>query len=207
MRATLLVLLVLLEGLASVTGCTNRSRCAGKSRLELPNAEAALALRLVDTPDGARPAELDLCHPPRQRLGGLLWEGQTLILVDRAGAERMRAADGAALELSGPSGLVLRLWKGGQTLRVLKGDGVPYGSLMSVGPDQVLVSDPGGSPVARVSARDADAVLAAPDGATRGYVVPSPGLLPAAVAALTALPIEERAFLLVQLARPRFGPR
>lgn len=195
------------------SGCVSRARCGGAARLELRRGDGSLELRLVDAPPGARPGELDLCDPSGQRLGGLLWDGLALSLVDPAGADRLRVVNSQASEIIGPNGPALRLWRNERSVRVLRLDGVPYGTLSVAGPgpapetELALVSDPGGSPLAKVSSRDADAVLAGPDGATLAYVVPSPGLVPAAVFALVALPLEERAFLAVHLARPRFAPR
>lgn len=200
MRITALSCLTLF---ALLPGCASRTRCTGVARLELRGADGALELRVVD---GARPGALDLCDASGQRTGGLSWEGQALVLSDAGGNERLRVAEAGAMEVAGPQGQALRLFKSGAGLRVLKADGVPYGTFTAT-EQQVLVSDPGGSPLAKLSARDADAVIAAPDGATRAYVVPSPGLLSAAAFALSDLPVEDRAFLAVQLARPRLGPK
>ena len=203
------LVLLAFAGLATLGGCTRKPSCGTAVRLELRDGAGALQLRIATAAGGGSARELDLCDPAGQRLGTILYEGAALRLLDRAGGERLRVADAETLDVSRPGGPGLRLyWSAGRNvgqLRVLRPDGVPHGTLTERD-GAVVVSDPGGSPVAKATPRDADVALLGPDGAVRGFVLPSPGLWPAAVFAIDGIPLEERAFLAVQLARERLLP-
>jgi hypothetical protein len=196
-RALLLVL-------AAALGCTKPppASCSGPSRLEVRDGSGALQLRLADS---GRPGELDLCEPSGQRAGALGKKGDALVLYDRSNAEVLRAATPSALSLEGPRGEAMRMYRADGTLRVLRPDGVPFGDVREAG-GRVQVHDVAGTPVAQVAPRDADAVISAPDGAVRGYLLPSPGNLPAGVLALPEPSLPERVFIAAHLARGRLQP-
>jgi hypothetical protein len=184
-------------------GCTAKPRCGpGATRLELRDGEGVLRMRVAES---VRRGELDLCDAAGVRVGALGRQGETLVVYDRLNAERLRVLTVGALELDGPGGAALRLQRQDATIRVLASDGVPFGSILERD-GVVYVSDPGGAPLAKISRRDADAVLAAADGKVIGFVVPSPGLVPAGFLALEALPLEQRALLAAHLGRGRLLP-
>jgi hypothetical protein len=192
-----------LLGLCLLAACTDKPRCGpGAMRLELRDAAGVLTARLAES---ARKGELDLCDPAGQRLAAIGAQGGALVLYDRGNAEVLRAASQDATDLRSPAGQALRLYKEDHMLRVLKPDGVPYGTLHEKDA-VVLVSDPAGSPRARISRRDADAVAADPDGAVKAFFVPAPGLLGAGVLTLEELPLPERVFLAVLLGPRRLQP-
>jgi hypothetical protein len=182
-----------------LAGCTQHAPpCGvGATRLELRDGSGALTLRVAAS---ARPGELDLCDAQKQRVGAVVRAAETLRLIDRGGAERLQARGAEALEITGPAGQAMRLFRHDGELRVLRPDGVAFGSI-GTQKDAAIVSDAGGSPIGKVTARDADAVVTAPGGAVRTYVVPSPGMPAAAVFAIETLSPEERVFLAVHLAR------
>lgn len=184
--------------LSTTSACGSRSTCGpGPERLAFRDGTGALRVRLAV---GTKPHELELCDALGQRLGTITEEGDVLRLYDRAHAERLRAERPDAMELVGPAGEALRLYRADNTLRILRPDGVPMASFHEKD-GAVYVSGPGGAPVARAVARDADAVLAAPDGAVQAYLVPSPGLRAAAVFAIEGLAVEERFCLALHLSR------
>ena len=184
--------------LVTSSACGSRSTCGpGPERLAFRDGTGALRVRLAAA---TKPHDLDLCDAAGQRLGTITEEGDVLRLYDRAHAERLRAERADATELVGPAGEALRLYRADHTLRLLRPDGVPAASF-NEHDGAVYVSGPGGAPVAKAAARDADAVLAAPDGAVQAYLVPSPGLSAAAVFAIEGLAVEERFLLALHLSR------
>ena len=188
---------------ALLGGCVAKPRCGtGPLRLELRDGNGALQLRVAGA---TRTGELDLCDAAGQRVGALGRQGDALVLYDRSNAELLRAATPATLELDGPGGPRMRIYREGGALRVLNAEGVPYGQILERD-GAAWASDPGGSPIGKASRRDADAVVAAPDGAVRAFVVPSPGLVAAGVLVLDGLPLAERVFVAAHLGRGPLQP-
>jgi hypothetical protein len=199
MRRLLPLFVVALAG-----GCTDRGpRCgSGPARMELRDGAGTLQLRITES---AKHGELDLCDPSNHRIGLLVASGETLTLYDRHNAERL-VVTGDAESIKGPSGAeVIRVHRDGTMIRILSGDGVPFGTVNDRD-GGAFVSDPASTPLARVASRDADLVLSGPDGTVKRYLVPGTTQAAAGILALEALPLEDRVFLAAHLGHGRLQP-
>jgi hypothetical protein len=92
----------------------------------------------------------------------------------------------------------VRTFVDGKETRVLKPDGVPYGSIVS-GEGGATVFDAASRPIALVEPRDNEEVIRRPDGAVKHFVIPSSSAVAAGAFALEALPLADRAALYLSL--------
>lgn len=160
--------IALTVALALGAGCHRGSdACAPghKSTLELRNGSGALELALKGK---------TLCDAQLHPLGTLERKKGGVVYTDTAGAVRLDLEPESATAAAGRDhdGPALRLWRDDHELRVLRGDGVPLGSIapQAIG---ALIYNPASSPIAKVQRRDRDAVVTDMSGTATWYLVPA----------------------------------
>jgi hypothetical protein len=144
-----------------------------------------------------------VCDAGAHKIGTVVDDAAGMTALDARGALVLRVrtdADGDLLG-DGAQGPRLRVHRDGRELRVLRPDGVPYGSIAPHDAAGAVVFGPGGQPIATVGARGVDQVLAQPSGATTAYVTPSSRPVAAGAFALEGLSLAERLALYLALAR------
>jgi hypothetical protein len=203
-----------------LAGCPQKTRpCAPSepARVEVRDGAGELELAMKRSATKGEPAVYDLCDASARRVG-TLEVGEVLgtsyaLLLDGAGHLKLRVdVDRArAPQARGPSGprLTVAHAKTGTEWRVLRPDGVPFGSI-SPGPDHSAgdsakndadVFDPAGRGIAAVKARGPDQVIAGADGTTRRYVIPAASPVAAGLFAVPGLDLDEQLALFVVFPR------
>jgi hypothetical protein len=174
-------LLAVLAAVFATAGCHRGARCTPgtKSTVELRDGSGALTLSLKGTA---------VCDSQLHAVGTLETKGDTVTLRDPAGNLRLeltRESPNAAAgrDREGPH---LRLYRDDRELRVLRGDGVPLGSVAPQG-NAAAIFNPASQPLAKVSMRDRDAVVTDLGGTALTYVVPAKGPGPAGVFGVPSL--------------------
>jgi hypothetical protein len=183
-----------------VAGCSHGAKqatpCAPglTAQLEVRDAsgQVELALKNNVTQDG----ELDLCDAQAKRVGRFVRAGDAVQVLDADGQLVAKIHHDGPNDLSGegPKGPLFRVHWDEHETRVLKPDGVPFGSVAARAGGATLLS-PGSAPIGSVAPRDKDQVIAGPDGATRMYVVapkPVESSVNAGLLALEGLPLPVR---------------
>ena len=175
--------------LALVAGCHRHhgDPCAPgtRSTIELRNGSGALELALKGKA---------LCDAHLRPVGTLERKKNGVVYSDAAGVVRLdlEAESPSAAAGRDAEGPALRLWRDGRELRVLRGDGVPLGSIapQAIG---ALIYNPASSPIGKVERRDRDAVVTDMSGSAEFYLVPAQD---AAAAGVFAIPTLEPAWAL-----------
>jgi hypothetical protein len=179
MRALALALLVL------AAGCQNRSQCApGKGDLEVRDASGALTLALKGD---------SLCDSHDRRVATLTNKADGITLKDPAGnvtLDLTRESDAVAQgrDAKGPR---LRLYRDAREMRVLKADGVPFGSIVPEGSGATIYNQ-ASSPLGRVQMRDRDAVVTDMGGSAQTYLIRATAAPPAGVFGVPGLQAAEQ---------------
>jgi hypothetical protein len=164
---------------------------ASEVEIRDPEGKLELAVKPSDMPDAR-----DLCDPEAHRIGRAVFHGDLVTLADPSGATvlRLQKESDDDWTATGPKGQLFRVHKSPQETRVLKPDGVPFGSVAPRAGGATLYS-PGSAPVGSVAPRDNDQVIAGADGATRHYVVPSKSSIAAGFLGIDGLGLTERVVL------------
>ena len=152
----------------ALAGCHRRAvHCAPgtRSSVEVRNGSGALELALKGK---------DLCDGQLRPVGTLEIKKGTVTLGGPDGSVALtltRESPTVAIgrDQQGPK---LRLYRDARELRVLRGDGVPLGSVVPRA-NGSLVYNPASSPIGKVEARDRDAVVTDMAGTAETYVVPA----------------------------------
>ncbi len=173
----------------AAAGCHHPSRCAPgtPSKLEVRNGSGALML--------AWKGEA-LCDGQLQTVGTLEAKKDTVTLRDASGKLRLELARESANVAQGrdQEGPHLRLYRDDRELRVLRGDGVPLGSVVPQTTRGAMIYSPASAPLAKVSLRDRDAVVTDLAGTALTYVTPATQAAPAGVFGVPSLdPAEQLA--------------
>jgi len=197
----------------ALAGCPRPSRpCAPSepARVEVRDGAGELELAMKRSSTKGEPAVYDLCDASARRVGTLevgsvLGESYALLL-DAAGHLKLRVTVEHARDPTarGPSGarLTIAHSKTGTEWRVLRPDGVPFGSI-SPRADQndADVFDAAGHAIAASKARGPDQVIAGADGATRRYVIPAASAVSAGLFAIPGLDLDEQLALFIVFPR------
>jgi hypothetical protein len=169
--------------LAVVAGCHRHANpCAPgtRSKLEVRNGSGALVLSWKGDA---------LCDGQLRPVGTLQDKQGTVTLADNSGKlelelQRASATVAHGRDAAGPS---LRLYRDDHELRVLRADGVPYGSIVPETTTGAIIYNPGSTPLAKVSLRDRDAVVTDLSGTALTYVAPAAHAAPAGVFGVPSL--------------------
>jgi len=184
----------------TLAGCTHRGSNAAPCAPGLPSLlevrDGAGALELALKQSTVTPGELDLCDPQAKRIGRLVSAGDALQLLDGDGqlVARLHRDGPDDLSAEGPKGPLLRVHSTAQETRVLKPDGVPFGSVAPTDGGATLYS-PGSAPIGSIAPHDQDQVIAAADGASEHYVKPASSSLTAGLLGIEGLPLPVRVAL------------
>jgi hypothetical protein len=156
-----------------------------------------LAVKRSDMPDAR-----DLCDPQAHRIGRAVFHGDLVTLTDAGGAPVLRLQKESADDwtATGQNGPLFRIHATPVETRVLKPDGVPLGSI-APRPGGATLYSPGSAPIGSVTARDQDQVIAAADGATRLYVVPSKSPIAAGFLGIEGLDLPVRVVLYLTVSK------
>ena len=165
--------------LVAAGGCQNRQCAPGKGAIEIRDASGALTLALKGD---------SLCDSHDRRVATLTTRPDGVTLKDPAGnvsLELTRESDAVAQgrDQKGPR---LRLYRDAREFRVLKADGVPFGSIVPDGPASTIYNQ-ASSPLGRVSMRDRDAVVTDMGGSAQTYVIRAAAAPPAGVFGIPGL--------------------
>lgn len=164
----------------SVTHCPPGVRPS----LEIRNGAGALELALKGN---------ELCDGQHHLQATLDRKGHRVTLTKPDGSLALalaRESDtvGAGRDADGPK---LRLYRDAHELRVLRGDGVPLGSIAPQ-PTGSILYNPASSPIGKVERRDHDAVITDMSGAAQTYVVPAQDFAAAGVFGVPSLSRSEQ---------------
>jgi hypothetical protein len=175
-------------------GCPERKQaCApGTAALVTVRDGAGAVVRTLKQSADAK--TLELCDAAHQLSATLQDEGKIVDLLDARGSRLLRIeilADGD-LEAAGASGARLRVHRGANELRVLRPDGIAFGSMSDTSDAGATVYDKASVPIGTVITRDRDHVLRRNDGTTRGYVSPAISPSASAVFAVDGLSPDEQ---------------
>jgi hypothetical protein len=169
-------LAIALFTVVTAAGCHRGSQCTpgARSTIELHDGSGATTLSLKGN---------DLCDAQLRRVATLETKGATVTLRDAAGKLRLELTHesdsvGQGRDAQGPH---LRLYRDAHELRVLRGDGVPLGSVVPEGLRAAVVYNPASAPLGKVAMRDRDAVVTDMAGSALTYVVPTAEPGPAGV--------------------------
>jgi hypothetical protein len=145
---------------------------------------------------------VDLCSAEHQVLGHVVESGGKHTLTDAAGATQLTITrDGPDdLHADGPQGQKLRVHGDKGETRVLRPDGVAFGSI-GLREGSASLFDAASVPLATITPRDKGQLVAALDGAPIHYVTPCDKPTLAGLFAIDALTLHERAALARALAR------
>jgi hypothetical protein len=174
--------LVVATLLLAAGGCQRSSQCkpGATPKLELRNGSGALTLAWMGE---------DLCDGQYKRVGSIDAKPEAITLRDAGGKLRLELTRespsvGHARDQTGPK---LRLYRDDKELRVLTDLGVPLGSVVPQTTRGAVIYNPASAPLAKVSLRDADAVVTDMAGSALTYVHPSAALGPAGVFGVPSL--------------------
>lgn len=163
---------LVLVTLVLAAGCQHKQCEPGtRSRLELHDGSGATTLSWKGN---------DLCDAQLRRVATVETKNGAVTLKEPNGRLRLELTRespevAAGRDHEGPR---LRAIRNAHELRVQRGDGVPYGSVVPEGKRAAVVYNPGSSPLAKVALRDNDAVVTDMAGSALTYVVPAsdPGI-------------------------------
>ncbi len=172
----------------AAAGCHRQHCDAGaRSKLELHDAAGATTLSWKGQ---------DLCDGQLRRVATLEVKGGTVTLKQPDGRLRLELAKESPSVAQGrdQEGPTLRLYRDEHELRVLRGDGVPFGSIIPDGKRAAVIYDPAQAQLAKVAMHDRDAVVTNMSGATLESLVPAKDAAPAGVFGIPHLdPVEQQA--------------
>jgi hypothetical protein len=160
--------LVALAALVGLCGCHRAAvHCAPgtRSTVEVRNGSGALELALKGK---------ELCDGQLRPVGALEVKKGVVTLTGPDGnvaltLTRESPTTAAGRDRQGPK---LRLYRDARELRVLRGDGVPLGSIVEHANGSTLYN-PASSPIGKVERRDRDAVVTDMGGTAETYIVPA----------------------------------
>jgi hypothetical protein len=171
------------------------------SKIEVRDSSGQLELALKAGDPAGR---LDVCDPQARRVGQLVSDDGALTLLDGAGqlAARLTRQSATDWSVGGPHGPLLRVHVDEHETRVLKPDGVPFGSVAPKESGATLYS-PASVPVGNVAPRGDDQVISGADGATRRYVTHSSSPLAAGMFGVEGLDLPVRALLYITASKSK----
>jgi hypothetical protein len=156
---------------AAAAGChRGPTHCAPgtASKVEVRNGSGALVLAWKGD---------DLCDGELKQVGTLETTGGAVTLKEPGGRLRLELTTDATTagvargrDAQGPH---LRLFRDSHELRVLRADGVPFGSVVPETTRGAIIYNQASSPLAKVSLRDRDAVVTDMAGTALTYVTPA----------------------------------